>query len=159
MRKKLRATFMKIALRPENVVGRSEDGRNIVHIVTRKTIQRASRDHVLVEKCIHSQLTAEMTQEDPDIQAVPDLLSIFAANKRPKGNAPRREISATLGKESTCGLTRGNEIAEEMQTPWNLSASSEHNSGMQDFTDLTYTSIPQHKDSTEACIKGYLFDL
>ncbi|KAH3777574.1 hypothetical protein DPMN_179022 [Dreissena polymorpha] len=50
-------------------------------------------------------------------------------------------------------------MAEEMQTPWALSASSEHNSGMQDFTDLTYTSIPQHKDSTEACIKGHSFDL
>ncbi|KAH3849233.1 hypothetical protein DPMN_091629 [Dreissena polymorpha] len=46
-----------------------------------------------------------------------------------------------------------------MQPPWTLSAPSEHNSGMQDFTDLTYTSIPQHKDSTEACIKGDSFDL
>ncbi|KAH3712598.1 hypothetical protein DPMN_072350 [Dreissena polymorpha] len=46
-----------------------------------------------------------------------------------------------------------------MQPPWTLSASSEHNNGMQDFTDLTYTSIPQNKDSTEACIKGDSFDL
>ncbi|KAH3887528.1 hypothetical protein DPMN_011545 [Dreissena polymorpha] len=45
-------------------------------------------------------------------------------------------------------------MAVEMQTPWTLSASSEHNSEMQDFTDQTYTSIQQHKDSTEACIKG-----
>ncbi|KAH3752741.1 hypothetical protein DPMN_187367, partial [Dreissena polymorpha] len=29
---------------------------------------RASRDHLLVEKCIHSQLSAAMTKEDPDIQ-------------------------------------------------------------------------------------------
>ncbi|KAH3877267.1 hypothetical protein DPMN_001130 [Dreissena polymorpha] len=43
-----------------------------------------------------------------------------------------------------------------MQPPWTLSASSEHNSGMQDFTDLTYTSIPQDKDA--ACIKGDSFD-
>ncbi|KAH3707599.1 hypothetical protein DPMN_067009 [Dreissena polymorpha] len=33
---------------------------------------RASRDHLLVEKCIHSQLTAEITQEDPDIQILLD---------------------------------------------------------------------------------------
>ncbi|KAH3749789.1 hypothetical protein DPMN_184302 [Dreissena polymorpha] len=46
--------------------------RKIVHIVTRKTVQRASRDHRLVEKCIHSQLTAEMTQEDLDIQILLD---------------------------------------------------------------------------------------
>jgi hypothetical protein len=44
----------------------------IVHIVTHKAVQRASRDHLLVEKCIHSQLTAEMTQEDQDIQILLD---------------------------------------------------------------------------------------
>ncbi|KAH3698475.1 hypothetical protein DPMN_085996 [Dreissena polymorpha] len=46
----------------------------------------------------------------------------------------------------------------EMQTPWALSATSEHNSAMQDFTDLTYTG-PQHKDSTEACNKWDSYDL
>ncbi|KAH3708819.1 hypothetical protein DPMN_068280 [Dreissena polymorpha] len=46
--------------------------RKIVHIVTRKTVQRASRDHLLVEECIHSQLTAEMTHDDPDIQILLD---------------------------------------------------------------------------------------
>jgi len=30
---------------------------------------------------------------------------------------------------------------------------SEYNSAMQDFRDMTYTTSPQHKDSTEACIK------
>jgi len=45
-------------------------------------------------------------------------------------------------------------MTEEMQTLWTLSATSEHNSAMQDFTDLTYTTIPQHKDSTEVCIKA-----
>ncbi|KAH3727619.1 hypothetical protein DPMN_053558 [Dreissena polymorpha] len=30
---------------------------------------------------------------------------------------------------------------------------------MQDFTDLTYTTSPQHKDSTEACINGDSSDL
>ncbi|KAH3702275.1 hypothetical protein DPMN_077286 [Dreissena polymorpha] len=43
-----------------------------VRIVPRTTVQRASRDHFLVEKCIHSQLTAEMTQEDPDIKILLD---------------------------------------------------------------------------------------
>ncbi|KAH3716527.1 hypothetical protein DPMN_063814 [Dreissena polymorpha] len=47
----------------------------------------------------------------------------------------------------------------EMQTPWALSATSEHNSAMQDFIDLTYTTSPQHKDSTEACIKWDSSDL
>ncbi|KAH3836653.1 hypothetical protein DPMN_110024 [Dreissena polymorpha] len=44
----------------------------IVHIVTRRAVQRAPRDHRLFAKCIHSQLTAEMTQEDPDIQTLLD---------------------------------------------------------------------------------------
>ncbi|KAH3783889.1 hypothetical protein DPMN_161839 [Dreissena polymorpha] len=43
-----------------------------VHIVTRKAVQRASRDDLIIEKCIHSQLSAEMTKEDPDIQMLLD---------------------------------------------------------------------------------------
>ena len=39
--------------------------------------------------------------------------------------------------QSTCGLTRGSGMTEGMQTPWTLSATSEHISAMQDFTDLT----------------------
>ncbi|KAH3840126.1 hypothetical protein DPMN_113570 [Dreissena polymorpha] len=50
-------------------------------------------------------------------------------------------------------------MTEEMQTPGTLFATSEHNSAMQDFTDRTYTTSPQHKDSTEACIKGDSSDL
>ncbi|KAH3798999.1 hypothetical protein DPMN_152603 [Dreissena polymorpha] len=50
-------------------------------------------------------------------------------------------------------------MAEEMQTPWTLSATSEHNSAMQDFTNLTSTKSPQHKDSTYACIKWDSSDL
>ncbi|KAH3843968.1 hypothetical protein DPMN_117503 [Dreissena polymorpha] len=49
-------------------------------------------------------------------------------------------------------------MTEERQTPWTFSATSKHNSAMQDFTELTYTTS-QHKDSTEACIKGDSSDL
>ncbi|KAH3818160.1 hypothetical protein DPMN_119756 [Dreissena polymorpha] len=31
-------------------------------------------------------------------------------------------------------------MTEELQTPWTLSATSDHNSTMQDFTDLTDTT-------------------
>ncbi|KAH3864171.1 hypothetical protein DPMN_027186 [Dreissena polymorpha] len=50
-------------------------------------------------------------------------------------------------------------MTAEMPTPWILTATSEQNSAMQDFTDLTYTKSPQHKDSTEACIKMDSSDL
>jgi len=61
-------TALKSILEADAVYGENA----IVHIVTHKAVQRASRDHLLVEKCIHSQLTAEMTQEDPDIQILLD---------------------------------------------------------------------------------------
>ncbi|KAH3720944.1 hypothetical protein DPMN_063856 [Dreissena polymorpha] len=56
-----------------------------MYIVTQKAVQRASRDHLLVEKCIHSQLSTEMTKEDPDIQRLldhaKDLYSSFFRGK------------------------------------------------------------------------------
>ncbi|KAH3713277.1 hypothetical protein DPMN_073064 [Dreissena polymorpha] len=63
-------------------------------------------------------------------------------------------ISAALGY-SKGGLTRGSGMTEKMHNPCILSAhvTSKYNSAMQDFTDLAYTTSPQHKDSTEACIK------
>ncbi|KAH3752925.1 hypothetical protein DPMN_187551 [Dreissena polymorpha] len=50
-------------------------------------------------------------------------------------------------------------MTEEMQKPGTLSAPSEHNSAMQDYTDLTDTTSPQHKNSTEVCIKADSSDL
>ncbi|KAH3794572.1 hypothetical protein DPMN_148109 [Dreissena polymorpha] len=49
-------------------------------------------------------------------------------------------------------------MTEGMHTPWTLSATFKHNSAMQDFTELIYATS-QHKDSTEACIKGDSSDL
>ena len=52
-------------------------------------------------------------------------------------------------------------MTEDMRNLWTLSApvTSEYNSAMQDFTDLTYTTSPQHKDSTESRIKRDTSDL
>ena len=57
--------------------------------------------------------------------------------------------------KSTGGLTRGSGMTEDMRNLWTLSApvTSEYNSAMKDFTDLTYITSPQHKDLTEARIK------
>ncbi|KAH3810247.1 hypothetical protein DPMN_138637 [Dreissena polymorpha] len=48
-----------------------------------------------------------------------------------------------------------------MQNRWALSApvTSEFNSAMHDFTELAYTTSPQHKDSTEVRIKRDASDL
>ena len=52
-------------------------------------------------------------------------------------------------------------MTEEMQNLWTLSApvTSEYNSAMQDYTDLAYTTSPQHKESTEVHIKRDASDL
>jgi len=63
--------------------------------------------------------------------------------------------------KSTGGLTRSSGMTEDIRNLWTLSApvTSEYNSAMQDFTDMTYTTSPQHKDSTEARIKRDASDL
>lgn len=63
--------------------------------------------------------------------------------------------------KSTGGLTRGSGMTEDMRNLWTLSApvTSEYNIAMQDFTNQTYTSSPQHKDSTEAHIKRDASDI
>ncbi|KAH3716799.1 hypothetical protein DPMN_059528 [Dreissena polymorpha] len=57
--------------------------------------------------------------------------------------------------KKTCFLSRHSGYNEVMQNRWTLSApvTSEYNSAMQDFTELAYTTSPQHKDSSEVGIK------
>ncbi|KAH3735763.1 hypothetical protein DPMN_042298 [Dreissena polymorpha] len=80
----------------------------IVHIVTQKIVQRASRDHILVEKGIHSQPTAEMTQKDPDIQILlehaKDLYSSLISGKM------------TLADDMLCDLYQTREGYREEET-------------------------------------------
>ena len=63
--------------------------------------------------------------------------------------------------KSTGGLTCGCGMTEDMRNIWTLSApvTFEYNIAMQDLTNLTYTTSPQHKDSTEARIKRDASDL
>ncbi|KAH3863592.1 hypothetical protein DPMN_026580 [Dreissena polymorpha] len=63
-------------------------------------------------------------------------------------------------KNTVC-LSRGSWNNEVMKHCWSLSASvtSEYNRTMQDFTELAYTTSPQHKDSTEERIKRDSSDL
>ncbi len=52
-------------------------------------------------------------------------------------------------------------MTEDQRNMWTLSApvTSEYNSAMQEFTDLTYAASPQHKQSTQARIKRDASDL
>ncbi len=63
--------------------------------------------------------------------------------------------------KSTGGLTRGSGMTEDQRNMWTLSApvTSEYNSAMQEFTDLTYATSPQHQESTQARIKRDASDI
>ena len=256
----------------------------VVHMMTGKAVQRALRGHLLVDKCLHSQLITDIAKDDPEIQTLLDqaeelyssllseettlgdaacsevliqletvtekkkselaqtsktsqlwlnyqrmvgmarmlikadrtrswlmhlqvvsnCLTVFAAaghfnylrsahyylqkmsnleEKHPDvyrtfldglhvvhrsnqcwaGLSSDRVIEQTLMRslKSTGGLTRGSGMTEDMRNLWTLSApvTSEDNIAMQGFTNLTYTTSPQHKDSTEARIKRDASDL
>ena len=80
----------------------------IVHIVTRKAVKRASRDHLLVEKCIHSKLSAEMTKEDPDIQMLLDhAKDLYSSLLRGK---------TTLADDMLCDFDQTREGYREVET-------------------------------------------
>ena len=57
-----------------------------MHMMTGKAVQRTLGDHLLVDKCLHSQLITEMAKDDPEIQTLLDqadeLYSSFLAEKR-----------------------------------------------------------------------------
>ena len=44
----------------------------VVHMMTGKAVKRALRGHLLVDKCLHSQLITEMAKDDPEIQTLLD---------------------------------------------------------------------------------------
>jgi 5'-3' exonuclease len=63
--------------------------------------------------------------------------------------------------KSTGGLTRGSGMTEDQRSLWTLSTpiTSEYNNAMQEFSNLSYTTSEQHKESTEARIKRDTSDL
>ena len=88
---------------------------------------------------------------------------VHRSNQCWAGLSSDRVIEQTLMRylKSTGGLTRGRGMTEDMRNLWTLSApvTSEYNIAMQDFTNLTYTTSPHYKDSTEARIKRDASDL
>ncbi|XP_052233279.1 uncharacterized protein LOC127846144 [Dreissena polymorpha] len=99
-----------------------------------------------------------MTQDDLEIQIL-----LWRSNQCWAGLSSDLVIEQTLMRslKSAGGLTRSSGMTEEMQNLWTLSepVTSAYNSVMQEFTDLVYTTSPQHKESTEARIKRDASDL
>ena len=44
----------------------------VMHMMTEKAVQRALRGHLLVDKCLHSQLVIEMAKDNYEIQTLLD---------------------------------------------------------------------------------------
>ena len=44
----------------------------VVHMMTGKAVERVLRGHLLVAKCLHGQLIAEMAKDGPQIQILLD---------------------------------------------------------------------------------------
>ncbi len=72
-------------------------------------------------------------------------------------------IEQTLMRSlKTCGgLTRGSGMSEEQIALWTMSTpiSAQYNAGMQEFTNLSYSTSEQHKELTSARMSRDLLDL
>ena len=80
----------------ENVCGKNA----VVHMMTGKAVQRALRGHLLVDKCLHSQLITEIGKDDPEIQTLLDkaeeLYSSLLSGETTLGDAACSEVLIQL---------------------------------------------------------------
>ena len=50
-----------------NILETVYGGNAVGHMMTGKAVQRALRGHLLVDKCLHSQLITEVAKDNPEI--------------------------------------------------------------------------------------------
>ena len=72
----------------------------VVHMMTGKAVQRALRGHLLVDKCLHSQVITEMSKDDPEIQTLleqaEELYSSLLSGETTLGDAACSEVLIKL---------------------------------------------------------------
>ena len=85
--------------------------------MTGKTVQRALRGHLLVDKCLHSQLITEITKDDPEIQTLLDqaeeLYSSVLSGETTLGDAACSEVLIQL---ETVTEKKKSELAQTSKT-------------------------------------------
>ena len=73
----------------------------VVHMMTGKAVQRTLRGHLLVDKCLNSQLITEIAKDDPKIQTLLDqaeeLYSSLLSGETTLGDAACSEVLIQLG--------------------------------------------------------------
>ena len=88
-----------------------------MHMMTGKTIQRALRGHLLVDKCLHSQPITEMAKDDPEIQTLLDqadeLYSSLLSGETTLGDAACSEVLIQL---ETVTEKKKSELAQTSKT-------------------------------------------
>ena len=55
-----------------NILETVYGGNAVGHMMTGKAVQRALRGHLLVDKCLHSQLITEVAKDNPEIPTLLD---------------------------------------------------------------------------------------
>ena len=111
------------------------------------------------------QQMSNMEERHPDVyrKFLDGVHVVRMSNQCWAGLSSDRGIEQTLMRslKSTGGVTRDSGMTEDMRNLWTLYApvTSEYNIAMQDSINLTYTTSPQHKDSTEARNKRDASDL
>ncbi|KAH3863574.1 hypothetical protein DPMN_026564 [Dreissena polymorpha] len=90
-------------------------------------VQRALRGHLLVDKCLHSQLISEMTQEDPEIQILLDQTEeLYSSILRGETTLADAACSEILMKLKTAIEKKNNEVAQTSKTNQLCMASEMH---------------------------------
>ena len=89
----------------------------VMHMMTGKAVQRALRGHLLVDKCLHSQLITEMAKDDPEIQTLLDqadeLYSSLLSGETTLGDAACSEVLIQL---ETVTEKKKSELAQTSKT-------------------------------------------
>ena len=89
----------------------------VVHMMTGKAVQRALRGHLLVDKCLHSQLITEMAKDNPEIQTLLDqaeeLYSSLLSGETTLGDAACSEVLIQL---ETVTEKKKSELAQTSKT-------------------------------------------
>ena len=93
-------------------------GENVVsHMMTGKAVQRALRGHLLVDKCLHSQLITEVAKDNPEIRTLLDqaeeLYSSLLSGEMTHADAAASEVLIEL--ETVTG-TKKLELAQTSKT-------------------------------------------
>ena len=92
-------------------------GGNAVGHMTGKAVQRALRGHLLVDKCLHSQLITEVAKDNPEIPTLLDqaeeLYSSLLSGEMTRADAAASEV---LIKLQTVTETKKLELAQTSKT-------------------------------------------